>query len=81
MTTVNELLFIDSKADALTLYEAFREAVLEKVPDTRIEVKKIQISFFNQRMQHIMIGSVEEVEEELCSWIAEATEFAKNMKR
>ena len=50
MTTVNELLFFDSKPDALALYEAFREAVLEKVPNARIEVKKTQISFFNRRM-------------------------------
>ena len=50
MTTVNELLFFDSKPDALALYEVFREAVLEKVPNARIEVKKTQISFFNRRM-------------------------------
>ena len=50
LTTVNELLFFDSKQDALALYETFREAVLEKVPDIRIEVKKTQISFFNRRM-------------------------------
>ena len=50
MTTVNELLFFDSKPDALALYEAFREAVLEKVPNARIEVKKTQISFFDRRM-------------------------------
>ena len=128
LTTVNELLFFDSKQDALALYETFREAVLEKVPDTRIEVKKTQISFFNRRMfaavsfapvrkakdrpnafltitfglsyrkesdridvaveaysnrwtHHVMIGTVEEVDEELLSWIVEAAEFAKNMKR
>ena len=128
MTTVNELLFFDSKPDALALYEASRNAVLEKVPDARIEVKKTQISFFDRRMfaavsfapvrkakdrpkpfltitfglacrkesdridvavevypnrwtHHVMIGSVEEVDEELLSWIAEAAEFAKNMKR
>ena len=128
MTTVNELLFFDSKPDALSLYEAFREAVLKKVPDARIEVKKTQISFFDRRMfaavsfapvrkakdrpkpfltttfglsyrkeseridvavkaypnrwtHHVMIGSVEEVDEELLSWIVEAAEFAKNMKR
>ena len=128
LTTVNELLFFDSKQDALALYETFREAVLEKVPDTRIEVKKTQISFFNRRMfaavsfapvrkakdrpkpfltitfglsyrkesdridvaveaypnrwtHHVMIGSVEEINEELLSWIVEAAEFAKNMKR
>ena len=123
MTTVNELLFFDSKPDALALYEAFREAVLEKVPNARIEVKKTQISFFNRRMfaavsfakdrpksfltitfglayrkesdridaaveaypnrwtHHVMIGSVEEVDGELLSWIVEAAEFAQNMKR
>ena len=128
LANVNELLFFDSKQDALPLYEAFREAVLEKVPDARIEVKKTQISFFDRRMfaavsftpvrkakdrpkpfltitfglayrkesdridvaveaypnrwtHHVMIGTVEEVDEELLSWIAEAAEFAKNMKR
>ena len=132
LANVNELLFFDSKQgvqpDALPLYEAFREAVLAKVPDVRIEVKKTQISFFDRRMfaavsftpvrkakdrpkpfltitfglayrkeseridvaveaypnrwtHHVMIGSVEEVDDELLSWIAEAAEFAKNMKR
>ena len=128
LTTVNELLFFDSKPDALPLYEAFREAVLGKVSDARIEVKKTQISFFDRRMfaavsfapvrkakdrpkpfltityglsyrkesdridvaveaypnrwtHHVMIGSVEEVDEELLSWIVEAAEFAKNLKR
>ena len=128
LTTVNELFFFESMQDALALYEAFREAVLEKVPNARIEVKKTQISFFNRRMfaavsfapvrkakdrpkpfltitfglsyrkesdridvaveaypnrwtHHVMIGTVEEVDEELLSWIVEAAEFAKNMKR
>ena len=122
--TVNELLFFDSKPDALALYETFREAVLAKVPDARIEVKKTQISFFDRRMfaavsfapvrkakerpspfltitfglpyrkesaridvatepypnrwtHHVMIGTVEEIDEELLSWIIEADEFAK----
>ena len=124
LTTVNEMLFFDSKPDALALYEAFREAVLAKVPDARIEVKKTQISFFDRRMfaavsfapvrkakerpspfltitfglpyrkesaridvatepypnrwtHHVMIGTVEEIDEELLSWIIEADEFAK----
>ena len=128
MTTVDELLFFDAHRDALPLYEAFREAVLGKVPDARIEVKKTQISFFDRRMfaaasfapvrkakerpksfltitfglpyrkesdridvaveaypnrwtHHVMIGSAEEVDEELVSWIVEAAEFAKNKKR
>ena len=127
LTTVNELLFFDSKQESLVLYETFREAVLEKVPDTRIEVKKTQISFFDRRMfaavsfapvrkakdrpkpfltitfglsyrkeslridvatepypnrwtHHVMIGTVEEVDEELLSWIVEAAEFAKSKK-
>ena len=123
--TIDELLFFDSHQDALTLYEAFREAVFAKVPETRVEIKKTQISFFNRRMyaavsfapvrkakdrpkpfltitfgmsyrkesdridaaveaypnrwtHHVMIGTVEEVDEELLSWIVEAAEFAKN---
>ena len=128
MITIDELLFFDSHRDALALYEAFREVVLTKVPESRIEVKKTQISFFDRRMfaavsfapvrkamerpnpfltitfgmsyrkksaridvatepypnrwtHHVMIGTVEEVDEELLSWIGEAAEFAKNMKR
>ena len=123
--SVDELFFFDSKQDALPLYETFREAVLEKVPDTRIEVKKTQISFFNRHMyvavsfapvrrvknrpdpfltitfgmpykkesaridvavepypnrwtHHVMIGSVEEIDQELLSWIEEAAAFAEN---
>ena len=48
--SADELLFFDSKQQALPLYMAFREAVLGKVPNARIEVKKTQISFFNQHM-------------------------------
>ncbi len=123
--SADELFFFDSKQDALPLYESFREAVLEKVPDTRIEVKKTQISFFNRHMyaavsfapvrrvknrpdpfltitfgmpyrkesaridvavepypnrwtHHVMIGSVEEIDQELLSWIEEAAAFAEN---
>ena len=128
LTTVDELLFFDAHQGALPLYEAFREAVIEKVPEVRIEVKKTQISFFDRRMfaavsfapvrkakdrpktfltitfglsyrkesdridvaveaypnrwtHHVMIGTVEEVDKELVSWIVEAAEFAKNVKR
>lgn len=123
--SVDELIFFDRKQDALPLYETFREAVLEKVPDTRIEVKKTQISFFSRHMyaavsfapvrrvknrpdpfltitfgmpyrkestridvavepypnrwtHHVMIGSVEEIDQELLSWIEEAAAFAAN---
>ena len=48
--SVDELFFFDVKPDALPLYEAFRESVVARWPDTRIEVKKTQSSFFNRRM-------------------------------
>ena len=44
------LFFFDSKPDALPLYETFRDAVLERLPECRIETKKTQISFFSRRM-------------------------------
>ena len=48
--TADELFFFDEKPDALRLYECFRKDVLDRFPDTRIETKKTQISFFNRRM-------------------------------
>lgn len=121
--SADELLFFDSKQDALPLYMVFRGAVSERVPDIRIEVKKTQISFFTRYMfaavsftpvrkakdrpnpfltitfglpyrkesaridittephpnrwtHHVMIGTEEEIDEELISWIQEAAEFA-----
>ena len=121
--SVDELLFFDSKQQALPLYISFREAVSERVPDVRIEVKKTQISSFKRYMfaavsftpvrraknrpnpfltvtfglpykkessridiatepyphrwtHHVMIGTEEEIDEELISWIREAAEFA-----
>ena len=46
----DELFFFAAKPAALPLYGAFRDAVLERIPDVRIEAKKTQISFFNRRM-------------------------------
>ena len=121
--SADELLFFDSKQEALPLYTAFRGAVSQRVPDIRIEVKKTQISFFTRYMfaavsftpvrkakdrpdpfltitfglpyrkesaridittephpnrwtHHVMIGTEEEIDEELISWIQEAAEFA-----
>ena len=48
--STDELLFFDRKPASLPLYDTFREAVLNQWPDTRIEVKKTQISFFNRHM-------------------------------
>lgn len=121
--SMDELLFFDSKQQALPLYMSFREAVSERVPDVRIEVKKTQISFFKRYMfaavsftpvrkakdrpdpfltitfglpyrkesaridiatepypnrwtHHVMIGTEEEIDEELISWIQEAADFS-----
>jgi len=48
--SVGEMFFFDAKPSALPMYEAFRESVIARWPDTRIEAKKSQISFFNRRM-------------------------------
>ena len=48
--TADELFFFDAKPGAFFLYEAFQKAVLDRIPETRIEVKKTQISFFSRYM-------------------------------
>jgi len=48
--SADELFFFNAKPAALPLYEAFRETLIARWPDTRIEAKKTQISFFNRRM-------------------------------
>ena len=37
--------------------------------------------YLNRWTHHVMIGSVEEVDDELLSWISEAAEFAGNKRR
>ena len=48
--TADELFFFNGKESALPLYAAFRSSVLDNLPDTRIEAKKTQISFFNRHL-------------------------------
>lgn len=48
--TPAELWFFEQKPTALPLYEAFRAAVLKEIPETRIDVKKTQISFYVRHM-------------------------------
>ena len=50
MISTDELLFFDMKPASIPLYDTFREFVLSQWPDTRIEVKKTQVSFFNRHM-------------------------------
>ncbi len=122
--SVDELFFFNEKPAALPLYETFRGSVNARWPDTRIEVRKTQISFFSRYMfaavsftpvrrakdrpdpfltitfglpyrkesaridaatkpypnrwtHHVMIGTEEEIDNELLSWIAEAADFAE----
>jgi len=44
--TMDEILFFDSHPAALPLYEKLKCSIMAEIPDTRIEVKKTQISFF-----------------------------------
>lgn len=48
--TADELFFFNGKESALPLYAAFRSSVIDNLPDTRIEAKKTQISFFNRHL-------------------------------
>lgn len=50
MITPAELWFFEQKPAALSIYEAFRAAVLQAIPEARIDVKKTQISFFVKHM-------------------------------
>ena len=124
MLSADEMFFFDARPAALPLYEAFRKAVLDRIPLARIEAKKMQISFFNRHMfaavsftpvrkakdrnapfltitfglsyrkesvridvatepypnrwtHHVMIGTAEEIDDELLSWIEEAADFAE----
>ena len=44
------LLFFDKQRAALPMYEAFEQALFERLPDTRMKVQKTQISFGNRHM-------------------------------
>ena len=48
--TLDEIMFFDGHSVALPLYEKLKGSILAEVPDTRIEVRKTQISFFTKHM-------------------------------
>ena len=48
--TLDEIMFFDGHSAALPLYEKLKGSILAEVPDTRIEVRKTQISFFTKHM-------------------------------
>ena len=50
MLTPAELWFFEQKPAALPIYEAFRAAVVQAIPEARIDVRKTQISFFVKHM-------------------------------
>ena len=47
---LHTILFFDKHPDALTLYEAFTDAVTTMYTDTEIRVQKTQISFYDVHM-------------------------------
>ena len=48
--TVDEIMFFDVHPATLPLYEKLKGSILAEIPDTRIEVKKTQISFLSKHM-------------------------------
>jgi len=48
--TMDEIMFFDGHPAALPLYEKLKGSILAEVPQTRIEIKKTQISFFAKHM-------------------------------
>ena len=46
----DEIMFFESHPAALPLYDQLRSCILAAIPNTRIEVKKTQISFFVKHM-------------------------------
>ena len=47
---ISELMFFDTKSEALPLYEILRAQILKTYPGTTIQVKKTQISFYNRHL-------------------------------
>ena len=47
---MDEIMFFDGHPAALPLYEKLKDGILAEVPESRIEVKKTQISFFTKHM-------------------------------
>lgn len=124
MSRMDEMLFFDPMPGAGALYEALREQVMARFPDTEIRVQKSQISFYGRHMflcvsmlgvkrkaerppvyvtvtfglgepvssariaaktepypgrwtHHVLVGSLEEIDEELLGWIGQAHAFVE----
>lgn len=119
----NTLFFFNEKPEALPLYIAFEERLLEELEGVEFKVRKTQITLKNRRVfgavsflparrakdrpdpyititlglgrrepspridqasepypgrwtHHLVIGSVEEIDDELMAWVREAYDFA-----
>lgn len=122
------LFFFGEHMDALPMYEQLEERILTQIPDVKIKVAKIQITFakrygfafvsFNpcrkakdrpavwmtvtfglgyrkespridvatepypgRWTHHVMVGTPDEIDEELLDWIQEAADFSAAKKR
>lgn len=121
--TEDILFFFDKHMDALPLYEALQQRVMNEIRDVRIKVQKTQVSFYNRHLfacisfarirkkkncpspfivvtigldhrlqsprievatepypnrwtHHLLLSDVQEVDDELMSWIKEAAAFS-----
>ena len=48
--TEDILFFFDKHMDALPLYEAFEQRVMNEIENVRIKVQKTQVSFYNKHL-------------------------------
>lgn len=50
MSVQDTLLFFDKHPGAYPIYEAFREKLISRFPETRAKVQRTQISFYHRRL-------------------------------
>lgn len=119
------LLFFARRPEALHLYDAFESRLLTELPETRVQVQKSQISFYNKHLfacvslrpvqkasrlpsvymvvtfglerraasprilaatepypnrwtHHVVVSTVQEIDEELMGWLHQACLFSAN---
>ncbi len=77
--SVDEMFFFDEKPMTLPLYKTFLMTITFGL-SYRKESARINVStepYPNRWTHHVMIGTKEEIDDELLSWIIEAAEFAE----
>lgn len=85
------LFFFDRKPAEFELYKQVEKKILDEFPDTKIEVKKTQISFKSRYMfscvslpktkKGMPPNGIDDFDEELFGWIKEVHEFSNHSHR